>query len=136
MMSAITRMLFILYTIFFVIVWRDQIRWKFKKLTELDQKNVKNTSVKEKYNLRFYILTQTIYRNFKNFNGFNLFRQLRRNYIWHDKFKKYFFLSYVDIYAICTGLGGPLIIGWKKNIYPVKTDTIENNISLRVICET
>ena len=136
MMSAITRMLFILYTIFFVIVWRDQIRWKFQKLTELDQKNVKNISFKEKYNLRFYILTQTIYRNFKNFNGFNLFRQLRRNYIWHDKFKKYFFLSYVDFYAICTGLGGPLIIGLKKNIYPVKTDTIENNISLRVICET
>ena len=57
------------------------------------------------------------------------------NDIWHDKLKNFFFLSYVDFFSIFTGLARPLSIGLKEK-YPVKTDTIENNISLRVICET
>ena len=32
------------------------------------------------------------------------------NDIGHDKFKKYFLLSYVDFFAICTGLARPLHI--------------------------
>ena len=51
-----------------------------------------------------------------------------------------FILSYVDFFAICTGLARPLPIDLKTKKYPVKTDIIylfiENNISLRVICET
>ena len=42
------------------------------------------------------------------------------NNIRHDKFKKYFFLSYVDFFAICPGLARPLPIGLRIK-YPVKT---------------
>jgi len=54
-------------------------------------------------------------------------------YIWHDKFKKYFFelcSLFCDLHGPCTTTSK-----WsKKTKILVITDIIENNISLRVIC--
>ena len=58
------------------------------KFTEL---GVKFPKYKYFFHGFFWPNSVNFWKFFKNFNGFNLFKHLRRKNIWHDKFKKYLF---------------------------------------------